>query len=206
MTATTNTPTPFKDDAEYLDANIAAIHARCRRIVSERELREAQQPHDRHGDVAEAQQKATTALQRQKAVGGALDARLAVHRAEDSFTLGIDKLTAEADLNDEARMILLCCFSAAISEDTAVEVFDGLDFAMYVSMTVEGLCRVLEANTVADRLRVRRYFESEAPLLKHGLVKLDGRLDRDVAEDLNGINIKLTAKAFNVLVGAEVQR
>jgi hypothetical protein len=200
----TTTITPFTSDAEFLDAAIAALHSRCRRIVAEHALRDAQQGVT-GDDIDEAQQRAATTAQREKEVKDALDARLAAHREHGSFVLGMDRLTHEADLGEDERLILICCFTAAISEDTAAQVFDGLDFALYVSMTVEGLCRVLEAGGVAERLRVRRMLDTEAPLMKHGLVQFTGRVDADIPEELNGTNVKLTRKAFDVLVGCNAE-
>jgi len=189
----------FKDDPEFLDAAITALHAKCRRIVAEKELGEATKE-DRPG-VEERRQAAVLARQREEAVRQALDARLALHRAEGGFTLGIDRLRQEADLNEEQVEIVIACFVCAISEDLSASVFEDLDFALYISMSVEGACRVLEASTVADRLRVRRYFEDGGALLRHGFVKLDGRRDPDVPEDLNGVYVKLTERAFQTLVG-----
>lgn len=200
----TQTITPFKSDAEFLDQAIAGLHARCRRIVAERTLRDARQGTTRD-DAEEAQQKATLAVQKDRETKEALDARLAVHQEHGAFVLGIDKLTHEADLGEDERMVLVCCFTSAISEDTAAQVFEGLDFAVYVSMTAEGIARVLEASTVGDRLRVRRMLDEQAPLRKHGLVQFTGRMNAEIPEDMNGVNVKLTAKAFDVLVGDEVK-
>ena len=198
MSTQTN-PIPWKDDPEFLDQAIATLHARCRRLVAERQLQEAK----REGlfDEGEAQQKAISARQVEDQSKAALEARFAVHRSQGSFRLGIDRLTSEADLGEQERALLLHAYVAAISEDTAAQVFEGLDFALYVSMTVEGICRVLEADTVADRLRVRRMLRTDGPLVRHGLVRLVGKHDEDIPQDLNGVDVKLTRRAFEVLSG-----
>jgi len=167
--------------------------------VAERQLQEAK----REGliDEGESQQKAISARQVEDQSKAALEARLAVHRAQGSFKLGIDRLTSEADLGEQERSLLLHAYVAAISEDTAAQVFEGLDFALYISMTVEGICRVLEADTVADRLRVRRMLRAGGPLVRHGLVRLVGKHDEDIPQDLNGVDVKLTRRAFEVLSG-----
>lgn len=196
---------PFTDNSEFLDEAIGALHARCRRLAAERQLREAQRGNG--GDnIDEALRRIATVRRQETTTKDALDARLAVHREEGSFVLGLDRLAAEADLGEDERTILLCCFVAALSENLAGETFADLDFGICIYVTVELLYRVLEADRVADRLRVRRMLDAEAPLRKHGLVMLDGRLVPDVPDSFNSATVRLTSRAFGVLVATEVAR
>jgi hypothetical protein len=194
----TKTIKPFANDAEFLDQAIGVIHARCRRVVADRELRTARR--GGHGDAREAQDGAVAARRRETESKAALDARLVVHRKEGEFALGFEKIAQEADLDEDEQTILLLTFICAASEDLSSEVFEGLEPSIYISISVEGICRVLEADSVGDRLRVRRKFSPKAPLIRNGLVKLTGR-DENVPQDINGLDVKLAQRAFDIMVG-----
>ena len=194
----TKTIRPFANDAEFLDQAIGVIHARCRRVVADSELRTARR--GGHRDANEAQEAAVFARQRETETRAALDARLVVHRKEGEFALGFEKIAQEADLDEDEQTVLLLAFICCISEDLSSEVFEGMEPSIYISISVEGICRVLEAESVADRVRIRRKFSPKAPLIRNGLVKLVGR-EENVPQDFNGLDAKLSQQTFDTMVG-----
>lgn len=194
----TKTITPFANDAEFLDQAIGAIHARCRRVVADRELRDARNGGRRN--ATEVQEAAVLARKRETETKAALETRLGVHREDGAFVLGFEKLAREADLNEDEATVLLMSFICAISEDLSSEVFDGMEPSIYISVSVEGVCRLLDAGSVADRLRVRWMLSPKGGLIRNGLVKLFGR-DDNFPQDFNGLDVRLTDSAFQALVG-----
>ena len=127
----------------------------------------------------------------------AFESRLAVHRETGACELGLDRLGHLANLNADERTILVCVLVVALGDDLAEEVYEGLD--IYLGVDVEAVLRLLEASTVADRLRVRRMLQAEGPLVRHGLVRLTGK-DDTFPQDVNNMTVKLTQKAFDLLV------
>jgi len=102
-------------------------------------------------------------------------------------------------------MVLLSCFCSAVSEELAEAVHGDLGVGMYGSQSAEGLLRLLDAQSVADRVRLRRLFGPEAPLVKAGLILIDHyRSDPTAPEDLLGCRVRITQAAFDVLVGGQV--
>jgi len=200
----------FENNAEYLDAAFDVLTLRVQRIAAEREQREAKTeirggPHTvgRARLVAEDDANRSIATLRKSEVEAQafLDARLEIHRADnDAPMLGIDRL-AQQGLTDDERLVVLSLSSYAISEEMSEAIHGDLGTGMYGSQSVEGLMRVLDANTVADRLRVRRLFAPEAPLVRGKLVVLDYLGREAEPEDLIGARVKLTTTAFDTLVG-----
>jgi hypothetical protein len=133
----------------------------------------------------------------------ALRTRLKEHRAEPGARmLGVDRLAETHDLGEEARMVLLSCFCSAVSEELAEAVHGDLGVGMYGSQSVEGLLRLLDAQSIANQVRLRRHFATDAPLVKAGLILIDHyRSDPTAPEDLLACRVRITQAAWDVLVG-----
>lgn len=202
---------PFNNDAEYLEEAFDLLTVRVQRIAEKRELLEATlrmkgdpgtvgRPH--RVSEEDAIRCLATLKDLEDDVRRSLDARLEAHRADpDTTMLGIDRLTEKHGLSDDEQMVILSASSFAISEQISEDIHDDLAIGMYGSQSVEGLMRLLDAHNVADRLRVRRIFAPDAPLLKGGLIVLDYHSQEAHPEDLIGARVRITRDAFDVLVG-----
>ena len=202
---------PFASDAEFLDAAFDLLTVRVQRLSAERELHEAAtrmrgDPNTvgrpRRVTEDDATRCIATLKELEEDVQRSLDARRAANRADpDAPTLGIDRLAEKHGLSDDERMVLLSASSFAISERMAEDIHEDLAVGMYGSQSVEGLMRLLGAQTVADRLRARRIFAPTAPLVRRGLIILDYHGREAQPEDLIGARVQITRGAFDILVG-----
>ena len=206
----TNTK-PFANDAEFLDQAFDLLAVRVQRISASRELREAEmrmrgdpntvgRSHRVADEDAARRAAMLTVLEAEQQQ--VLDARLEAHRADpDAPVLGIDRLADKHGLSADERMVLLSASSFAVSEQMSEDIHGNLALGMYGSQSIEGLMRLLDAQTVGDRLRARRIFAPTAPLVRGGLIILDYQGREAQPEDLIGARVQITRGAFDVLVG-----
>jgi len=193
---TTMRPKPWANDAEHLDEAIRVLVARARRVGAEIKLMKAEAEQDR-SPSPKVRQAAVTARSREEAITEAYRKRLEIHRSEGDVTLGLDRLALDHDLTEQHRIILLLGFVAATNDALAEDVLSDLD--TFSVICPESIARLLEAGTTADRLRLLRCFEPDAPLMKGGLLAFSQ--PPSSPEDLLNYRLTITRKAFDVLVG-----
>jgi hypothetical protein len=202
---------PFETPYEYIDAAFDLLACRIQRLVAARESREAD--HLERGEpravgrgrmVADddATRRVAVLTEREEQQGRDLEARLEAHRsAPEAKQLGIDRLAQAHGLGDEERTIVLSSLAFALSEERADQIHGDLGTGMYGSQSVECLMRVLDARTVEDRVRLRRLFRPESPLVKGGLIVLDYYGQVALPDDLLCARVRLSGMAFAILVG-----
>ncbi len=213
-----NSNEPFKNDAEMLDLAFAWLTTRARRLTLEREIRDAARNDtgavfrlsDRPRitvpeDEAAERLKALRALEDQR--HGELHARREAHRADTTARpLGLDRLALTHELGEDEEMILLTVVCGAISEEMSNILYGDLAVGFYGNATLEGVSRMLDAQTTADRLRVRRMLRDDAPLVKGGVIVLDLMTNRPAfPDDLLGGRLRITEQAFATLVGEVIR-
>jgi hypothetical protein len=199
-------PEPFADDDEYLSEHLDYLASRVQRLAAAKELREIvrREPSGPQPGIDDDLLRRLEMFQaREDRQRDDLNARLQAHRADPGARkLGIDRLAEAHALQEEACMVLLSCFCSAMSEEKAEAVHGDLGVGMYGSRSVEGLLRLLDAQSIADRVRLRRLFSPEAPLVKAGLVLIDHyRSDPTAPEHLLGCRVVLSQAAWEILVG-----
>ena len=172
---------PFKNDAEMLDCAFAWLTTRARRLTLERETRDAARNDtgavyricDRPRNAApedEAAERLEALRVLEDQQHGELHARREAHRADPTARpLGLDRLALTNELGEDEEMILLTVVCGAISEEMANVLYGDLAVGFYGNATLEGVSRMLDAQTTADRLRVRRMLRDDAPLVKGGV-------------------------------------
>jgi hypothetical protein len=205
-------------DAAMLDCAFAWLTSRARRLTLEREIRDAARndtgavyrlcDHPRTtvpDDDAAERLTALRALEEQQ--HGELHARREAHRADRTARpLGLDRLVLTHELGEDEEMILLTVVCGAISEEMSNILYGDLAVGFYGNATLEGVSRMLDARTTADRLRVRRLLAPDAPLVKGEMIVVDLMTNRpSFPDDLLGARLRITEQAFATLVG-EVSR
>ena len=204
-------PAPFASDCDYLEAEFNLLACRVQRLAAERELRAADRREraeagsvgrSRHVADDDATRRHAVFSAREEQMSADLDARLQAHRSDPTAQrLGIDILAQTHGLGEEERLILLSALSYAVAEELAESIHSDLEAGGYGAPTVESLMRLLDAQSVADRVLLRRLFRPDGPLLKGGLVILDCYTKDAMPDDLLSSRIRLTSRAFGVLVG-----
>ncbi len=198
--------TPFDNDAEYFNQEVEYLRLRLARIEVDRRLgdaeRECAESPDRRpsraASVPELRGTLHAVAHQEQLVRDEIDARLEVHRSGDYPELGMDHLCREFDLNAEERLLITALAVPAVSKELADMVLrDQGGFCGRA--TVTELCQVLYPRNVADWLRTRAYFRSDAPLRGHGLVVLDPFGRSRAAETLPNTHLDLSLKAFAVI-------
>ena len=191
-------PTAY-DALHHLTDEVAWLHARCRRVIAQREAN--QEPPARSLRVVgkpadccvEARRTDEDLLRR------TLDAKLEARRAMGQ-PLPLDKLCGDHDLGPTERMAILLAVLPCISVE-ASEVLGEIGPSGFAigSPSPEILARVLELD-VRGQLELRRTFAPDSPLMVAGLVEFD--LGRDgLPDDFPTAAIRLTAKGWTALTG-----
>ena len=204
-------PAPFASDCDYLEAEFNLLACRVQRLAAARELRQAdRREHAEPGSVGKTRQVADDDAVRRLAVFAdredrlrdALDARLQAHRSDPTARqLGIDLLAATHGLGEEERLVLLSALSYAVSEERSEAIHADIGAGGYCAQNIEGLMRLLDCQSVGDRVRMRRLFAPTSPLVKGGLVVLEMYGKDALPDDLLGTRVRLTTRAFDGLVG-----
>ncbi len=204
----------FQTDAEMLDCQFEWLTTRARRLTLQREIRNAgrgdadavyrvcePRPAFDTDDLTPERVASLRALEERQQ--GELHDRLVAHRADPSVrTLGLDRLVLTHDLGEAEEIIVLTALCGAISEEKCAELFGDLAVGYCGNMTVEGVSRLLDAQTTADRLRVRRLLAADAPLVKGGVVVIDHFTREPLyPDDFLGARIRVTEPIFLILVG-----
>jgi hypothetical protein len=207
---------PFADDAELLDSAFEWLTIMARRLTLERDARDAAR------DDADAAYRLCLGRRRREPDADTPD-RLAALKAleehlQEEFSgrrqatradpsrrpLGLDQVTDIHDLSEFEEIVLLTATCAAISEDVANVLWGDLGVGFYGNQTLEGLSRMADAQTTAERLRVRRLLSAEGRLVKSGLLAIDFLTNRPAfPDDFLGARIRLTENGLRVLTGDE---
>lgn len=207
-------PEPFADDGEFLDVAFDWLTTRAKRLTLEREIRAAENDEAvvtggrrsrRHAveEEEDAAVRVATLQALEDHQRGVLQGRLAAHRAEPTARpLGFDRLVRDHDLGEDEQMVVLATLCGAISEERSNEMFGDLGVGFYGNLTVEGVSRLLDARTTAERLRVRRLLRVDGRLARSGVLVLDHLTQAPVhPDDFIGARLRLTEQAFAILTG-----
>lgn len=200
------TPEPFSGNAEFLDLHYEYLGCRVQRLVAEREVRQIvrREPDGLKPGVDDDLIRRLGIWQaREDRLHELLEARLEAHRRDPSaHPLGIDVVCIRYDLTEEARTVLLSALCSALSEELSEATHGDLGAGGWGTQSAEGVMRLLDGQSVADRVRLRRMFHADAPLVRSGLIVMDYmRNDAVLPEDALGARVRLTQMAFDLLVG-----
>ena len=140
--------------------------------------------------------------EREDEIREAIEARLAVHRADvDQPKLGIDKLVKAHRLSGEERVILVAASLPAISGALAEQTFEPLSLS-FRGISTNDLVRLLDPQGTADWVKFRHLFDSDSALVGAGLVVLDPIPHApDTPDALWGADVRITSAAFATLTG-----
>lgn len=205
-------PRPYSDNAAYLDAEISYIQALCTVLGVEDRLRQDSIPHvacdqrlvgdaERASDQ-QAKRLVTVKQELRSRLRQKIDARLEASRHSTAGTkLGLDILCEEYRLGAQERLCLLVLTVPAISIELGDSLQDRLGRSAWCGApTVETLVKVLEPRCVADRLKARKLFRRDAPLLRHGLINVEYPSRYAGPDDQLGAVVRLTSKGFARIV------
>ncbi len=198
---------PFTNDFAFIDVAIAALGARARRLAHARDCRQAQQggPDDQPCQTALDRLAALTA--HEEAMKADLDARLAAHRSDPAARqLALDGLTAAHELSEDERTILLTSFCFALSEDLSNFAFADVGTGYGGNGSVEFYCRLLGADSTADRVRVRNLLQPESRVVRAGLIRIETMRNRDFQpEDLLWCRVEITQAGFDAMIAGATE-
>jgi SpoVK/Ycf46/Vps4 family AAA+-type ATPase len=204
---------PFSDDLEYAQEELRWVKARSERLAIEHEMREAETEQfkgarNRHRfNVDEdspkrlAQQHAKWIRQEER-LRTELDERLRGHRADGSFTLALDQLVENCNLDDFERTLVLLamapCFSKRFEHlygQISGEGY-GTELTVHVACEFAGL-------DLRERIVRRQTFSSTSALRANDIlsVNLDGRYRS--AQDLWGAEVSMVPRMFSHLLGRQ---
>ena len=177
----TGTSHPYPDDPSYLDAELAWLKVRVRRICAERKALEAQAEEEHEPDrltrpgrvgSRDARLQAVGLREAEKKLRDEVDQRLQGNRSRaDAPTLGLDVICKEFDLSSEERLILLVALPYGVSQALAEATLQDLSHH-WGSISVADAIAVLDPKNVGDWLRYRALFRPHSPLVSHGLITL----------------------------------
>jgi len=198
---------PYVDDAEYLEAELAWIDARCRHIHAKREASNtvAQFPVSRH-ESKDANRLLLFAWQSRKTKARneeihhrtELDRRLAVMRRNGGGP-ALDRLCGSHELGECERTLLLLAAASTITR-----AFEPLfaDLSDFVSEGVlcPGVLFDFLGRSTADRVRAREIFLPDRPLCREGLIDIQ---PMDVLADPTFVEtpIRIRARALGAMLG-----
>lgn len=180
---------PFSSDCDYLDAEMAWVATRTRRMAAERDAKV-------HGPGYEEHELIRLRAEDER-LRADIDRRLAVHRVEGTFTLGLDAL-CERGLDDQERLVVVLLLPAAIAATLGDQVLAGS------GAWVSGgeLLWWLAPSTVGDWVLFRRIFEPEGRLRSTGIVEVRSGSELGAAATLSG-SWFLSREAFDIVVGLD---
>ncbi len=188
----------FTTDLELMEAELAWVEARCRRLVAEKELSERAAD---DSDVSRGfrdpmtPKQARSRLRRARAREDA--AREAVERGRGNPELGLERLCAMYALTERERTALVLAAATAFSRRFA-QLYS--DLGDHFGLSVETLFAFLELST-AERVHARRMFRRDGPLLAQELVVLGLRERFRQPEELLDASLSVTSRTFRTLVG-----
>lgn len=202
------TSIPFQSDAEYLACEFEFLRARAARISAEKSG-EIARKHEECGDAQrpgrtssrEARCRALELRQQEEGLRAEIDARLAVHRADESAPkLGLDKLCGQHSLDERERLLLLAVAVPGVHHRIADEVFGEL-IGGFGPLTISEAITMLDPQGVGDWLSARKLFWPDAKLRKAGVVVLD--IVRGLAgpQSLMVRDVTLSFAAWATLIG-----
>jgi hypothetical protein len=204
-----NEITPFADDLEFLEQEVAWVTLRSTRLATVKDQAEDAKS-TRHRAPTWGKPKNTAEVQvpsnldamlaEEQALRDALDARIANTEAS-GVTLGLQKLVRDHDLDDTDRNTLLLCLVPCVGTHAADPLERAGGYALTGCVCAEVVARFCEFGFRERLTRLR--FDAQHKLVQAGLIK--GDLDDDAsAGEWPTCSIKLTAKGFAALTGLPV--
>ncbi len=195
---------PFDSDLEAMEAELAWFEARAKRIITERQLSQSDQP---EAPWERGERPTPEALRRRLRV--LTDEERALRRHADAraalSTTALERLCATYGLGAPERAVLILAAAPAFSKRLG-EVLGALEdgrFGGCGCLTVEILFNFLELS-IAERVRARAWFGRGSPLLQNDLVVLSLRDRYAEPEQLLDATLSLTSRTFHFLVGDAV--
>jgi len=205
----TRPPTPYENDAEYLEHELAWLHERAARIAAEKQAEIAGRtacdtaPSSRAGrdSARESRCRAVELRESEQRLRADIDARLAFHRTHAVRPwLGLDALCDSAELSPDERLVLLAAAVPAIGQRIADDVLGDVG-TFYGALSVSDLVVLLAPSGPAGWLRARRIFRPDAPLRRHGYLVVGDPRGVAGPDTLLGCEVRLSMSAFGTLVG-----
>ncbi|MBM4366279.1 MAG: AAA family ATPase [Deltaproteobacteria bacterium] len=203
---------PFPSDLDYLQAELHWIEARCRRIglaAAAKNGAEGEAPRRRRGYRDEEEHDPSELLRRSKAHGreearlrAEIDARLAKNRAAGP-ALALDTMCEAYGLGAIERNTLLLALTPAFGSAAGAGICAlRSDFSPPFNsvVSVDDIFTFHEFD-FADRVRHRKLFSLESPLMQSDLISRDFARRSAAPEDLLESQVVINARTFAHLVG-----
>ena len=204
---------PFRDDAEYLEAEHQNLVAKAARLSLQRRLKQdtspgaiavhRQWPVD-DGYIAAVRQRLVEAEVVERGLRDQIDERLAVHRGTEGVAvLDLDALCEEHGLTDDERIIIIVATIVSCGSQYAEAITDALSGSHHYSLTIDDLIRLLDPHDLGGWAKARLLFHREAPLLVHGLIEVETHPKVPTTTDLLDCRVSITHRAFATITGVE---
>jgi len=193
---------PYEDDLEYLADEVRWVEARARKIYVARGLRAVDgHPEDGKYKPVQAEPKIIRArhaelVEQERQLRTEIDARLAATWAARE-SLGLDTIQEAHDLNAFERAVLLLAAAPVLDPDIE-DIFAGA--CRMAHLTIGGVFTLLEMG-VRERVEHRKRFREDGALVGADLIQLEGGDPEHSPEELLEIPVKLSAKAFHMMIG-----
>ena len=197
-------PKPYADCLEYVEDELCRyLPIRASRLNSEWMLKDLSKPALGDKTVGEKQDVRSKELERRASqyrkqeaeIRSEIDSRLEATRQIQENKSGFSLDLLNGGLDFDARLVLLTLTANALGlgADTIGEI--GISY--FGSINVGDLMVMLDAHSVADRLRARRLI---LDLVGMGLVVLDYPSRSVTPEDLNTTSVSIDRKTFAIIL------
>ena len=199
---------PFAHDAEYLEAEVEWVKARCRylgaRITADQEADDepmgiADADDRQHGASDETRRKVALFETAEATLRDTIDARLDATR-DAGITLGLDRVCDHNRLDDLERQVLLLATVPALGLELAEVLGNVGTFGFAIMSVTPELIAVFCGLDLAGRLGLRYHFGPTGKLVTGGLIDVDIPCGERV-QDFPVASLFVTEKAFNQIVG-----
>ena len=193
---------PYETSVEHLESELFKyLPARAERIKADQDAREAREyvnndmfiGEKQRPALAEAERRVRLLRKQENEIRAEIDDRLAATRkVQGESGIGLDRL---GNLTSEARLFLLALTASALG--IVSTVFGGLGRSFWGTLDIADLMVILDAQTVVDRLRIRRLLMD---LAGKDCIVLDFKSRLIVPQDINSCSVALTRRAFSVIL------
>jgi len=194
---------PYENTINHLEEEIGRyLPTRAARISAERQLKDAKLYAPTDGVIGEKQQVAMQETERrvrelrkqEEITRTDIDARLDATRKFIGYPgIGMDHLNG--GLSPDARLVLTALTATALGLGS--DAMGELGMMFYSGLSTLDLMTLLDAHSIADRLKARRLL---LDLCGKGFVTLDYRAKQVSPEDFNTVEVSLSRRAFCVIL------
>ncbi|MEE2903059.1 MAG: ATP-binding protein [Myxococcota bacterium] len=199
---------PFKNNLDYLQAELEWIECRSRSIILEAKARQAgsdcsTRSYNRYNKSEDSESvlyaRSIKYRRRSRRMRNRIDERLLATRAQD-INLSIDQLCQQHVLSPQDRTILLLAAAPVFSRKFD-DLYSELDpHNLSSGLSVEVVCTFLQLD-FEERLRLRQTFTRNHALTKEDLITVSLTHRYSTPNDLLAASVELTTMAFQAIIG-----